>query len=164
MARTVSAIFTNVQPVNYITWQGIAIGTLRDVVVERRVRHDYAADARKKLAAHLDDVRFSIVVKRRELGDITHPLDRFVSDDFGLGEVPTSLHDAVPDAVDGLVDALQDLIDMLHGRLVIRKGDLELLLLAAKLFMADEGAVDTNPLTVTLCKDFTRIHVEQLIL
>ena len=62
------------------------------------------------------------------------------------GEVPAALNNAVTNAVDGLIHGLQNLEDVLDGSLVVRKLDLELLLLAAHLLVADEGTLDADAL------------------
>ena len=53
---------------------------------------------------------------------------------------------------------------MLDGSLVVGKFDLELLLLAAHLLVADEGTLDADALAVALGVDLTGVDVEQLVL
>ena len=53
---------------------------------------------------------------------------------------------------------------MLDGRLVIRQGDVELLLAATHLGVADERAIDADALAVALGKDLVGVDVEQLVL
>ena len=158
------AVLADVQAVDDLLGQGVVVGLCRHVVVERGVSHDHVADLGEHLAANLDDVGLGVVVKRRERGDLADPAEGLVGDDLGLGEVPAALNDAVADAVDGLVNVLEDLKDVLDGRLVVRQGNVELLLVAAHLRVADEGAINADALAVALGVDLAGVDVEQLVL
>ena len=160
----VGAVLTHVVLLDNVARQGVTPGVLGHVVVEGGVGDDDVADLGEHLAADLDDVGLGVVVQRGERGNLAHPAQRLVGDDLGLGEVPTALNDAVADAVDGLVDSLENLEDVLDGGLVVGKRDLELLLAATHLLVADERAVDADALAVTLCVHLARVDVEQLVL
>ncbi len=164
VGSAVGAVLADVKLVHDVAGQGVAPGVLGHVVVERSVRDDDVAELGEHLAADLDDVGLRVVVERGQRGDLANLGEHIVVDDGGLGEVPAALDDAVADAVDGLVDVLQDLEDVLDGGLVVGQRDLELLLLAAHLLMADEGAVDADALAVALGIDFAGVDVEQLVL
>ena len=158
------AVLADVQAVDDVLREGVVVGLGGHVVVEGGVSDDDVADLREHLAADLDNVGLGVVVERGERGDLTDPGEGLVGDNLGLGEVPTALNDAVADAVDGLVNALEDLEDVLDGRLVIRQGNVELLLAAAHLGVADEGAIDADALAVALGVDLASVDVEQLVL
>ena len=167
MRSAMCAVLADVQLVHDVARQGVAPCLLRHVVVEGRIGDDHIADGREHLAADLDYVSFCVVVERRERCDLADPGEGLVGDDLGLGEVPAALNDAVADALDLVrIEAClgEDIEDMLHSRLVVGKRDLELLLLAATLLVADEGAIDTDALAVALGIDFAGFRVEQLIL
>ena len=163
----VRTVLADVQLVDHVAGKGVAIGLLGDAVVEGGVRDDDVADGREHVTADLDDVGLGVVVKRGERSDLADPAERLVGDDLGLGEVPAALNDAVTDSLDlARVEArlVENLEDVLDGGLVIGKGDLELLLGATVLLMADERAVDADALAVALRIDLVRGGVEQLIL
>ncbi len=167
MARAVGAVLADVQLVDDVARQGVAPGLLGDVVVEGGVGDDHVADRGEELAADLDDVGLGVVVQGRERSDLADPAEGLVGDDLGLGEVPAALDHAVADALDlvgveaGLVEDLEDVLD---GRLVVGKRDLELALLATALLVADERAVDADALAVALGEDLARGSVEKLVL
>ena len=103
-------------------------------------------------------------MQRRKRGDLTDLGERLVGHDGRLGEVPAALDHAVTDATDGLVNGLENVKDVLDGGLVVGKCDLELLLLAAHLLVADERAVDADALAVALGVDLARVDVQKLVL
>ena len=136
-----STVLADVQLVHDVTRQGVAPGLLGNVVVERGIGHDHVTDGGEHVAADLDNVSLGVVVQRRERRDLADPTQGLVGDDLRLGEVPATLNDAVANALDlggvkaGLVENLED---VLHSRLVVGQGHLELLLLAAALLVANE--------------------------
>ena len=164
VARAVGAVLAHVVLVHHVTRQGVAPGALGHVIVERGVRDDDVAELGEHVTADLDDVGLRVVVKRGERGDLADLGERLVSHDGGLGEVPPSLDHAMADAADGLVNGLEDVEDVLDGRLVVGKRDLELLLLAAHLLVADERAVDADALAVALRVYLARVDVKKLVL
>ena len=160
----VSAVLADVKLLDHVARQGIAPSVLGHVVVESGVGDDDVADLGEHVTADLDNVSLGVVVKRGERSDLTDLGEDLVVDDGGLGEVPAALNNAVTNAVDGLIHGLQNLEDVLDGSLVVRKLDLELLLLAAHLLVADEGTLDADALAVALSVDLTGVDVEQLVL
>jgi hypothetical protein len=139
---------------------------LRDVVVEGGVSNNHVANGGEHVAADLNNVCLSIVVKRRQRSNLTDPAQGLIRNDLGLREVPTTLNDTVANALNlALVKAsiLKKLKDMLDSSSVIRQLNLELFLLAMHR-IANERAVYANALAVTFGKYLTRLRIEQLIL
>ena len=160
----VGAVLADVKLLDHVARQGVAPCVLGHVVMESGVGDDDVADLREHVAADLDDVSLGVVVQRGERSDLADLGEDLVVDDGGLGEVPAALNNAVTNAVDGLINCLQDLENVLDGSLVVGKFDLELLLLAAHLLVADEGTLDADALAVALGVDLTGVDVEQLVL
>ena len=157
VAGAVGAVLADVQLVDHVARQGIAVRALGDGVVEGGVGHDDVALVGEQLAADLDGVGLGVVVQRRQRSDLADPAQRLVGDDLGLGEVPATLNDAVADADEVLARGVDDVDDVLHGGLVVGQRGLDLLLaLDGDGLVAHEGAVDADALAVALGVDLAR--------
>ena len=116
------------------------------------------------LQAVLDNVGLGVVMERGKRGDLTDLSENVLVDEGGIAKVPTTLNDAMANAIDLDAVGLEVFQDNLDGDLVV--GELDVLghLLGAIGSMGEGTAGKADALAGALCGHLVGLGVDDLIL
>ena len=164
VAGAVGAVLTDVQLVADVLGQGVSLGDLGHVEVERGVVNRNVGQVGILLQAVLDNVGLGVVVQRGERSDLADLGEDILVDEGGIAKVPTTLNDTVADTLNLDAVGLEVLQDNLDGDLVV--GELDVLghLLGAVGSMGESAAGKADALAGALCGHLVGLGIDDLIL
>ncbi len=150
---------------------GVHVGLRRHGLVESGVKDAHLRQARHQLLHSVHAFQVGGVVQRSQVGALLELLQHLVGQNDALVELLTAVYDAVSystdltertDDTDIRIKQVPD--DRLDGFVVVRHRNFFRALGSALRRMCDAGSLTADALTQSLCEDFLRIAVDQLIL